>query len=130
MRRRKPDLIVPIRDRRQGRRILTLRNLGSAALVLSVVFLVITIHSEMRKPAPGQYGGLFSRHIGPAEAAPPKPKLEVVTEAPVGDQPAADPTLLAPAAREQYLGVNAPPAAPPPAPQASTAEDFAKPQPT
>ena len=129
MRRRKPDLIVPIRDRRQSRRILTLRNLGSAALILAVVFLVVTIHSEMRKPAPDHYGRLFSREIARSNGAVPKPKIEVVPEATVGDQTAADPTLVAPAAREQYLGVNPPPA-PTPAPQPSSAADqFVRPQP-
>ena len=125
MQRRKPDLIVPIRDRRQGRRILTLRNFGGAALVLVVLFLVVSIHSEMRKPAPDQYGRIVSKELARNDAALQKPKIDVVQEATVSDQTAADPMLIAPAAREQYLGVNAPPAAPVPPP----APDFVAPQP-
>jgi len=126
--RRKPDLIVPIRDRRQRRRILTMRNLGGAAIVLVVLFLVVTIYSEMRKPAPNQYGRLFSHEMAKSDIAEPKPQLEVIPEGTVGDQTAADPMLIAPAAREQYLGVTAPPT--PAAPvQATAADEFVRRQP-
>jgi hypothetical protein len=129
--RRKPDLIVPIRDRRQRRRILTLRNLGGAAIVLVVLFLVVTIYSEMRKPALdqyGQYGRLYSHEMAKSDIAVPKPQLEVIPEGTVGDLTAADPMLVAPAAREQYLGVTAPPT--PAAPvQAAAADEFVRAQP-
>lgn len=101
----RPDLlIVPIRDRRQGRRILTLRNAGFAALTLFVLFIAITLLSERRRgSADGDYGRLYRHELTPAPqvGAP----VEVVNEAttPVNDQVAADPLLSAPAARAQWL---------------------------
>lgn len=130
MLRRKPDLIVPIRDRRQSRRILTLRNARNVAIVLLLLFVMITIHSEVRKPVPGQYGRLYSREMARDDAALKQPKVDVVREAPVSDQTAADPMLIAPAAREQWLGVDR---GPQPFPQAAAkptgSDDFVRPQP-
>src|SRR3569832_600902 len=107
--RRKAPLVVPIRDRRRGRRILTLRNARNAGIVLLILFAVITIRSEMRKPQPGDFGGLYSSEVARNEPVTAR-QPDVVREVPPApDQTAADPMLVAPAAREQYLGVNAPP---------------------
>ena len=102
MLRRRPDLIVPIRDRRQRKRYLTLKNFGKAMLVLTILFIAITIRSEMRGRTPGEFGGLFRRELPPP--VEPKP-VEVVREAPppVEDSTHADPLLVAPAARAQWL---------------------------
>ncbi|HET7435810.1 MAG TPA: hypothetical protein VFN10_13960 [Thermoanaerobaculia bacterium] len=101
--RRRPDLIVPIRDRRQHRRLLTFRNIRNAVLVIVAIFAVITIRSEMRDTTSGEFGRLYGDEVGkPAEVK----RVEVVAEAPpapVPDQIAADPMLTAPAAREQWL---------------------------
>src|SRR5215213_11340517 len=101
MHRRNPDLIVPIRDRRQHKRYLTLRNVGGAFLVLAVLFVAITIRSEMQPRHSDAFGRLFERELPPVEAKP----VEVVKEAapPVADHTAADLMLVAPAAREQWL---------------------------
>jgi hypothetical protein len=98
---RKPDLIVPIRDRRQHKRYLTLRNAAKAFAVFSVVFLAITIRSEMQPRHGDGFGRLLQKEMPKVEAKP----VEVVHEAPapVPDQTAADPMLVAPAAREQWL---------------------------
>lgn len=103
---RKPDLIVPIRDRRQHKRYLTLRNSGYALLAALVVFLGITIRSEMRGTGPASYGRLVERELPQVEQKAP---LEVVREAPVTtEQTHADPTLMEPMAREQWLRAQTP----------------------
>ena len=101
MLRRRPDLIVPIRDRRQHKRYLTLKNFGVAVAVLALLFIAITIRSEMRGRTPGEFGGLFSRELPAVEQKP----VEVVQEAPppVDDATHADPLLVEPAARAQWL---------------------------
>lgn len=102
MLRRKPDLIVPIRDRRQRKRYLTLKNFGYATLAAVVVFVGISIRSEMRSPDPNYYSPLYQRVLPKVEQKPP---MEVVRETPqpVPDQDHADPMLVAPMAREQWL---------------------------
>lgn len=103
MRRRRPDLIVPIRDRRQSKRYLTLRNFRNVSLVLLAVFLFITVRGEMRGLRPGDYGRLLHKELPePVVAAKP---VEVVRETtpPVPDANAADPTLIEPMARAQWL---------------------------
>ena len=99
--RRKPDLIVPIRDRRQRKRYLTLRNAAFAFVALVVVFAGITIRSEMEPENRDTLGDLVRRQMPEVETKP----VEVVHEAApeVVDQTAADPMLVAPAAREQWL---------------------------
>jgi hypothetical protein len=99
----KPDLIVPIRDRRQSKRYLTLRNFGYALIAAVVIFIGITIRSEMRGSGPTTYGRLVERELPQAEHKP-KP-LEVVREAPMvaSEQTHADPTLTEPMVREQWL---------------------------
>jgi hypothetical protein len=111
---RRPDLIVPIRDRRARKRILTLKNFGWAALAGVLVFVGLTIESSVRKPkSDGDYGRLFGKQVQvPAiTKAPP----DVVKEAPVPDQTAADPTLVGAAARAQILEAQplTPPVPPP-----------------
>lgn len=99
--RRNPDLIVPIHDRRQRKRYLTLRNFGYALIAAVVLFLGITIRSEMRGTGPSNYGRLVERELPHVEQKP----AEVVIEAPIVDneQTHADPMLIAPMAREQWL---------------------------
>lgn len=123
----KVERIVPIRDRRRGRRILTLRNLGFAALALLIIFLGISLRSEMRGgTASGDYGRLYSNEL--PKLAPIAKAPEVVTEAPaqIDDQNAADPTLMQPQARAQWLepAPVAPPVTPstPPRPPAGRGE--------
>jgi hypothetical protein len=101
MLRRKPDLIVPIRDRRQHKRYLTLRNVFFTSVALMVVFAGITIRSEMEPKSRDTLGDLVRRQMPEVDAKP----VEVVREAApaVVDQTAADPMLVAPAAREQWL---------------------------
>jgi hypothetical protein len=97
----RPDLIVPIRDRRRRRRIVTLKNFGILMAVLAVAFVAISIRSEMRGLTPHDYGRLFRREVPPP--VEPKP-MEVVKEAaPVDDQTRADPTLVEPMVRSQWL---------------------------
>ncbi|HYI13664.1 MAG TPA: hypothetical protein VEK57_31780 [Thermoanaerobaculia bacterium] len=100
--RRKPDLIVPIRDRRQRKRYLTLKNFGIAVAGLAVLFIGVTIRSELRGPdGSSSYGRLLQRELPVVEQKP----LEVVQEAPpaVGDETHADPMLVAPMVRGQWL---------------------------
>ena len=112
MHRQRPDLIVPIRDRRRHRRVLTLRNLGYTMLALVVAFLAITIRSEFRRgPAEGDYGRLYDRQLPPPPQTETRP-VEIVEEAkPVGDEVSADPMLVQPAVRGQWI--ETPPPAPP-----------------
>ncbi|HEX8169701.1 MAG TPA: hypothetical protein VF824_04080 [Thermoanaerobaculia bacterium] len=118
------DLIVPVRDRRQHRRIFTLKNAAKALIVFVVVFAGVSIANEVRWRTPAPFGRLFQHELGTADVAQPKP-VEVVQEAPapVDDQTAADPMLVAPAAREQYLR-NANTNAAPPVTEASTAPAY------
>jgi len=120
--RKRTDLIVPIRDRRRGRRILTTRNVLGAAVVAILAFTAITIRSQLRKPT-GDYGRLFGQQVSATPAVATAP-ASIVMEGPassVSDQTAADPMLLSGSARDQYLGVHpqepaATPAAAPSAP--------------
>ena len=103
MTRTRADLIIPIRDRRQHRRILTLKNFRNALFVLIALFAGITIYANLRDRHPrADFGRLYG---GRVEAPPPpvtKPP-EVVQEEPIRDETAADPTLLQAAARSQIL---------------------------
>jgi hypothetical protein len=113
---RKPLLIVPIRDRRQHRRILTIRNCAITMLSFAVIFAAISIYNEHRSGPAGEYGRLFGSQV-PATNTAISRNVDVIKEAPVDDQRAADPMLVAPAAREQLLlaNTNVPAAAPAPA---------------
>jgi len=112
---RKALLIVPIRDRRQRRRILTIRN--SAILMLSVAVLVaaISTYNAARRAPAGEYGRLFGSDA-PATNSAISRNVDVIQEGPIGEQSAADPMLVAPAAREQQLANTIAPVAPPPPP--------------
>lgn len=84
--------------------MLTLKNFGRFALAAAIVFLGLTLQSELRSPRSDNYGRLFGKQVSGQPAVAPKVDV-VVHEAPVEDQTAADPLLVEPAAREQYLGV-------------------------
>lgn len=114
MSRGRPDLIVPIRDRRQHRRILTLKNFRNALFVLIAVFAAITIAANWRDRHPrSDFGRLYA---GRMEQSPPvQKKPEPVQEEPIRDETAADPMLVRAAARSQILldsGGQAPPPVP------------------
>ncbi|HKB79718.1 MAG TPA: hypothetical protein VKH35_08385 [Thermoanaerobaculia bacterium] len=99
----RPDLIVPIRDRRRRRRIITLKNLGRFAIAVAILFLALTFQGEFHRSNADGYGRLFNRQV-PVRTALPAPRPAVIVEQPVRDETAADPLLIEPAAREQYLG--------------------------
>lgn len=90
-------------DRRRRKRILTLRNVRNAFLVLLVIVAGMNIRSEMREPKDDDFGRLYERELSKA----PVVEAEVVTDrniAPVDEAASADPFSLESAAREQYLG--------------------------
>lgn len=98
---RRPDLIVPIRDRRQRKRYLTLKNFAWAAGVAFALFVVISIRSELRGTGPEFYGRLYENELPKAIEQQP---VEVVREAaPVPEHTHADPMLSEAYAREQWL---------------------------
>jgi hypothetical protein len=107
----RPRFVVAVQNRRKRTRILTLKNLGWALLVAVVAFIGVDYAFHMRTRRSEDYGRLFQRHIGTDSVVASRAPA-VVTEAPVPDQTAADPLLLEPAARSQYLGTTtmAPPA--------------------
>jgi hypothetical protein len=115
LRPRKPLLIVPIRDRRQRRRILTIRNCAITMLSIAVIVATISTYNAARRTPAGEYGRLFGSQV-PATNTTITRKVDVIEEAPADDR-GPDPMLVAPAAREQANV--AIPAAPAPAPVAS-----------
>jgi hypothetical protein len=118
---RKPLLIVPIRDRRQRRRILTIKNCAISMLSVAAVVAAISTFNATRRVPTGEYGRLFGTQVPTTNTAISR-KNDVIEEGPIDDQRAADPMLVAPAAREQLLlaNSNVPVApAPPPAPVTS-----------
>jgi hypothetical protein len=100
--RRRPDLIVPIHDRRKRRRFLTLRNFRNVAIAALIVFVALTVYSDWRGSRSGDYGRLLSSQLPSRVESRP---IEVVQEAgsPPVDQTHADPMLVQPLAREQWL---------------------------
>jgi hypothetical protein len=97
---RKPLFIVPVRDRRQHRRVLTIRNSAITMLSVAVVLASISIYEARGKTA-GDYGRLFATQAGgPRQLSR---KMNVIHEGPVADQAAPDPMLVAPAIRGQLL---------------------------
>jgi hypothetical protein len=102
---RRPDLIIPIRDRRQRKRVLTLKNFGKFMLAMLIFFAGLTIESHYRNSPTSDYGRLFGKQVSSQTKIETR-AANVIHEAPVVEQPSVDPLLLAPAAREQYLGVN------------------------
>ena len=110
---RKPLLIVPIRDRRQRRRVLTIKNVAMTMLGVAVVIAAISIYSKGRRDPAAEYGRLTGEVAAPNRDL--ARKVNVVEEGPVAAQAAPDPMLIAPAAREQLLMANSNVAPPPPA---------------
>ncbi len=104
--RQRPDLIVPVKDRRQHKRYLTLKNAAIAGAVIFVLFLIVSVLSETRRPAPNEYGRLAKQET-PVKVEQ-KPMDVVSEDSPaIDDQSSADPTLVEPMAREQqWLGDN------------------------
>ncbi|HKO54531.1 MAG TPA: hypothetical protein VJ276_01560 [Thermoanaerobaculia bacterium] len=120
--------ILPIHDRRRHRRILTLKNFGIALGVAAVLFVIINIVSEVRRPKAGEYGRLVAREVPRSEIQPQT--REIVAEAPVPDETSADPMLITSQARAQYLGVDNMPVVQPAAVLPPvTSEDFPSRQP-
>ncbi|MFZ2492766.1 MAG: hypothetical protein WA208_14895 [Thermoanaerobaculia bacterium] len=94
---------MPVHDRRQRRRILTVRNVRNAIVVLVLLFAVVSIVSEMRGRNATSYGRLYGRTLDKAPTVTAEAPVPVVEGAPVADQVGADPMLMAPAARSQWL---------------------------
>lgn len=94
----------PPRDRRSGRRIFTVKNVGLTLAALAVLFLFVSYLSEFRHTKPGEYGGLYSRR-NKESVNVPAPHYEVVKEGQVSESSSADPMLIETARKEQMLGV-------------------------
>ena len=77
----------------------------SAAIAIVVVFAALTIQSDLRHTKGDGYGRLLGKQVSGQPDVVPQ-KVDIVREAPIPDQTSADPLLIAPAAREQYLGIN------------------------
>jgi hypothetical protein len=75
MRHRRPDLIVPVKDRRARRRYLTLKNFGWLTLASVIAFAAITIRSELRDPS--HHGRLSEQRY---ESVVEQKPVEVVEE--------------------------------------------------
>jgi hypothetical protein len=88
-----------IPERRKHRRILTLKNLKRAVVLLVVFFAGLSIEVATRQTT-GEYGRIMDKGMPHTDDIRPRPPAPV-TEAPVADQTAADPMLVAPAARQQ-----------------------------
>src|SRR5689334_10882118 len=99
----KPELIVPIRDRRQHRRILTLKNSAIGFIVLVAFFVGLTIQSDLRHPKSTDYGRILGKQVS-GQTAVITPKYDVVKE-PVVDQTMADPLLVSAQRRAEWLTV-------------------------
>lgn len=99
---------VHIRDRRRGRRLLTLRNSTWAAAIALVLFAGISISSELGDRKSGDYGRLYAKRA--AEAANARPQPTVITEAPqpseIRDEQFADPLRIEAQQKEAFLGVD------------------------
>jgi hypothetical protein len=101
---------VHIRDRRRGRRLLTLRNSTWAAAIALVLFAGISISSELGDRKSGEYGRLYAKRA--AEAANARPQPTVITEAPqtpateIRDDQFADPLRIEAQQKEAILGAD------------------------
>jgi hypothetical protein len=116
---RSPLLIVPIRDRRQRRRILTIRNCAISMLSIAVVVASISVYNNSHREPATAYGRLFGTQVTTPKDGVER-KVDVIDEGTVADQVATDPMLVAPAVRERLLmadsNVPAPPTKAAPAP--------------
>ena len=102
-------------ERRRRKRILTLRNVRNAVLVLLVVVAGMNIRSEMRDTTGDDFGRLYERELAKAPVVEPAPVAEADV-LPVDEAASADPFSLEAAAREQYLraAIGAPVSSPAP----------------
>lgn len=96
--------LLPPRDRRRRKRVLTLRNARFFALALIGLFVLVSLFFEFRPMRPGQFGRLYERRTRDAAVNARKP-YPVIQETNISDQIGADPLLLEAARRQQYLGV-------------------------
>jgi hypothetical protein len=98
---------LPPRDRRHGKRVLTLRNLKffGLAVVLAVVALMVTSEILHRRHTDG-YGRLFGKQVSGHDVTPRYQAPEPVIEGTIADDDRADALLVQPAARSQYLGAD------------------------
>lgn len=98
-RQRRDSIVQP--ERRRRTRVLTLKNFGLFMIVAVVVFIGISIRSEMRGRGVPGYGRLVNKGFPQEVTVAPR---EVVTEAPpIDDRDSVDPMLVTSAAGEQYL---------------------------
>jgi hypothetical protein len=95
-------------ERRQHRRILTLKNFGFFMVFVVIVYAGLSVDDWLRGSFAGG-GRLMPRGVVRQDVRTP---AQIVTEAPVSEQTSADPLLLAPAAREQEFLSTATPAKP------------------
>lgn len=92
-------------ERRQGKRILTLKNSLRATVVVLIAFTAISVASEFRGTESGQLGRLYQKRPAVTQLQVEKPQV-IVKEAPgVTDQDLADPLTVEAMRREQILGV-------------------------
>ena len=94
-------MVVPVRDRRQRRRILTLKNFWKFALVIIAIFAGITIEANLRHSKTTDYGRLYGNRV--QQTSTVSRKQEIVQEGQINDATAADPTLIGAQARAQIL---------------------------
>lgn len=89
-------------ERRRHKRYLTLRTFSAFVVVSLFVFAAITVRSEMRGRHMRDYGRIVERQL---DVRVPQKPIEVVKEATphIDDQTVADPMLVAPMAREQWM---------------------------
>jgi hypothetical protein len=100
-----PNVTAAPRDRRSGKRILTLRNAIISALALLAIFTTVTMTSELRGTPKDEFGRLYQQRIPEPGAARPEPV--VIEEGPqISDATAADPLRVETIQKEHYLGVN------------------------
>lgn len=96
-----------VRDRRQGRRYLTRKNVIGSFIALLLAFLVVSLYSERQGASKGEFRRLYKSRISDAQPVPP-PKVETVAEAPIPEG-SVDPLSLRDASTSADLGLTAPP---------------------
>jgi hypothetical protein len=97
---------LPPRNRRRGRRIITLKNFWRLLLAGIVLFVVLTVASNLKKSTPGQYGSLYGKQQPVAAKAAFHPAIVTEAPTPVSEQERADALRLDAAAKSQYLGTD------------------------
>ena len=100
----RPDLVVPVRDRRQRKRYVTVKNLRNALIVVAVLFLGLTVWAAFHGRKTDGYGRLVATQVGSTDTMARKAAPTIVQEAPIPDQTAVDPLLVTANARAQILG--------------------------